>query len=98
MGHGGWRRRGTRSVNSLDRFCQLGDFWAFWVLVAYLVIIMTRGSMLTPKRSRPGVTIALHRVMRTGPNWYQKLGPTLANNKGRNLPPALPVQPGPPQS
>ena len=65
------------------------------LLVAHLVIIMTRGPVLAPKRLKLGVNTALHRVMRTCPNCYHKLGPALTNNKGRNLPAPLPVQPGP---
>ena len=30
MGHGGWRRRGTRSSNLLSRFYKLRDFQSFW--------------------------------------------------------------------
>ena len=56
---------------------------------------MTRGPMLTPKRLRLGVNIALPRAMRTCLNWYWKLGPAFNNNKGRNLPAPLPVQPEP---
>ena len=50
----------------------------------HLTIITTRGPTLTPKRSKLGVNTALHRVMRTCPNWYQELVPAL-NNEGRNL-------------
>ena len=51
--------------------------------------------MLTPKRLRLGLSIALHKAMRTCQNWYQKLDPALNCNKGRNLPAPLPVQPEP---
>ena len=55
-------------------------------LLAHSVIIMTRGPVLNPKRSKLGVNTALHRAMRTCPNWHWKLGQALTNNKGRNLP------------
>ena len=50
--------------------------------------------MLTPRRLRSRANTALHRVMKTHPNWYWRLGPAL-NHKGRNLPVPLPVQPRP---
>ena len=42
--------------------------------------------MLTPERPKLGVNTALHRAMRTCPNWYWELGSALNNNKSRNLP------------
>ena len=59
------------------------------LLAVHSVIIMTRGPVLTPKRLRLGVNTAEHRVMRTCLNWYQKLGPALTNNNGRDLPAPL---------
>ena len=56
------------------------------LLVAHSAVIVTRGPRLILKRSRLGLNAALHRLMRTCPNWSQKLGPALNNNKGRNLP------------
>ena len=58
-----------------------------WVTlpVVHFMIIMTRRPMLTPKRSKLGMNRAVHRVMRTCPNWFWKLGPALTD-KSRNLP------------
>ena len=58
---------------------------------AHSVIIATRGTVFTPKRSRLGVNPALNRVRRTHPHWHWRLGPA-QNLKGRNLPVPLPVQ------
>ena len=63
--------------------------------VTYLAIIMTKGPVSTPKRSKLRVNTALHRVKRTHPHWHQRLGP-VPNHKGRNLPVPLSVQPWPP--
>ena len=62
--------------------------------VVHSAIIMTRGPMLTPKILRLGVNTALHMVMKTCPNWYQRPDLSL-NNEGRNLPTPLLVQLGP---
>ena len=61
-------------------------------LVAPSMIDTTSGPMSIPKRSRLGKNAALHMMMKTHPNWYQRLGPA-QTYKGRNLPVPPPVQP-----
>ena len=64
------------------------------LLAAPSVINAITGPMKTLKRLRLGANTALHRVMKTHPNWYWRLG-TVLNHKGRNLPVPLSVQPRP---
>ena len=65
------------------------------LLVAHLVIIMTGGPVLTPKRSRLRVNTALHGVMRTCPKLVLEAGASFNQQQGQEPTRPLPVQTGP---